>query len=123
MLAGALTPSSYDLVRGTWRAGANGDFETWWRQVLHDGRRAQFTEPARRCDAERNPIPSRRPLSKGRRCCVAPDPSLWDGCYANNAWLQECPKPLTKQVWGNVLSISAGGCEATRPRQTATSSN
>ena len=25
---------------------------------------------------------------------------------ANNAWLQECPKPFTKQVWGNVLHIS-----------------
>ena len=25
---------------------------------------------------------------------------------ANNAWLQECPKPFTKEVWGNALQMS-----------------
>jgi Fe-S-cluster-containing dehydrogenase component len=37
---------------------------------------------------------------------LGPDPSIWDGSVANNAWLQECPKPLTKQVWGNALHVS-----------------
>ena len=34
-----------------------------------------------------------------------PDPSLWDGRYANNPWLQELPRPLTKLTWDNPLLI------------------
>ena len=26
---------------------------------------------------------------------------MWGGCYANNGWLQELPKPLTKLTWDN----------------------
>src|ERR1700733_12118365 len=37
---------------------------------------------------------------------LAPDPAVFDGSMANNAWLQECPKPFTKQVWGNALHVS-----------------
>ena len=35
-----------------------------------------------------------------------PDPSLWDGRFANNPWLQELPRPLTKLVWDNPLLIA-----------------
>jgi MoCo/4Fe-4S cofactor protein with predicted Tat translocation signal len=35
-----------------------------------------------------------------------PDPHIWDGRYANNAWLQELPRPLTKLTWDNPLLIS-----------------
>ena len=37
---------------------------------------------------------------------LRPDPSLWDGRYANNPWLQELPRPLTKLVWDNPLLIA-----------------
>ena len=35
-----------------------------------------------------------------------PDPSLWDGRFANNPWLQELPRPLTKLTWDNPLLLS-----------------
>src|SRR5690606_4313476 len=35
-----------------------------------------------------------------------PDPTIWDGRYANNGWLQELPKPLTKLTWDNVAYLS-----------------
>jgi len=28
-----------------------------------------------------------------------PDPTVWDGRFANNGWLQELPKPFTKVTW------------------------
>ncbi|MGI4875941.1 MAG: 4Fe-4S dicluster domain-containing protein, partial [Janthinobacterium lividum] len=31
---------------------------------------------------------------------------IWDGSRANNAWLQELPKPLLKTVWDNVVAVS-----------------
>ena len=43
--------------------------------------------------------------STGFVLTLAPDPAVFDGSFANNAWLQECPKPFSKQVWGNALHI------------------
>ncbi len=34
-----------------------------------------------------------------------PDPTLYDGRYANNGWLQECPKPLTTLTWDNAAIV------------------
>jgi len=35
-----------------------------------------------------------------------PDPTIYDGRFANNGWLQELPKPLTKLVWDNAALVS-----------------
>ena len=51
--------------------------------------------------------PAQAAPTTGREILVVlrPDPCLWDGSYADNAWLQELPKPLTKQVWGHALAL------------------
>ena len=40
-----------------------------------------------------------------------PDPHIWDGRFANNAWLQELPRPLTKLTWDNPLLVSPATAE------------
>jgi molybdopterin-containing oxidoreductase family iron-sulfur binding subunit len=35
-----------------------------------------------------------------------PDPTLYDGRFANNGWLQELPRPSTKLTWDNAVLVS-----------------
>ena len=96
--------TDHDLVRQTWRARApDGDFESFWRKSLHDGVCAQPAQT--KIEGADAPAPgdcaARRPRGPVARAAARPLPV--GRRFANNAWLQECPKPLTKQVWGNAL--------------------
>ena len=33
------------------------------------------------------------------------DPTIYDGQFSNNGWLQELPKPMTKMTWDNPVLI------------------
>ena len=39
--------------------------------------------------------------AQGLELVFRPDPAVWDGRFANNAWLQELPRPLTRLTWDN----------------------
>jgi Fe-S-cluster-containing dehydrogenase component len=102
---------SLAAVRASWTSLARGDA---WVQALADGvvqnsarRPAQV---AIRAQAGRSVIPS--VVSGEALVTVAlvtrPDPGLFDGRFANNPWLQELPRPLTKVVWDNPLLLAPG---------------
>src|SRR3954452_18120868 len=44
--------------------------------------------------------------SGGLEIIFRPDPTIWDGRFANNGWLQELPKPITKITWAPSAWIS-----------------
>ncbi|HVV71896.1 MAG TPA: 4Fe-4S dicluster domain-containing protein, partial [Verrucomicrobiae bacterium] len=50
--------------------------------------------------------PQKRVRLEGLEIGFRPDPNLWDGRFANNGWLQECPKPVNKLTWDNAVLIS-----------------
>lgn len=98
----------YDIVRAHWQGVMGGDdFEAAWRQALVEGVVPGTAAPERpvrlRSDWSQGWPP---PTGRSPAVVFAPDPAVWDGRYANNGWLQELPRPLTKTVWGNAALIA-----------------
>lgn len=106
-LAGSVAQSPYALVRATWqRQAGSSDFDSWWRQTLQDGVVAGSAAKPASAGVVKLPELAGAQPGNSVSLVLGPDPSMWDGSVGNNAWLQECPKPLSKQVWGNALHIS-----------------
>ncbi len=101
----------YELVHGQ-LLGANPtearekDWQTW----LHDGiiPNSAFAESPVTLNvaAVSGAASALVPAAAGFEIALRPDPTIFDGRFANNGWLQELPKPLTKLVWDNAILIS-----------------
>ena len=46
------------------------------------------------------------PQGGGLEVGFVPDAKVFDGRFANNAWLQELPHPITKMTWDNAVLLS-----------------
>jgi MoCo/4Fe-4S cofactor protein with predicted Tat translocation signal len=146
-------PTGYETVRGYWQnlfpsasprsqaeearvrsdwerqgllSAFTGDFETWWRQTVHDGLAARTQLPAKTVALRPNWNVSASARPAGRNdieIVFRPDPTVYDGRFANNGWLQELPKPLSKLTWDNAVYLSPatavrlGFASADRPEQ------
>jgi MoCo/4Fe-4S cofactor protein with predicted Tat translocation signal len=107
-LMGDPTRKGYEIVKDYWQSqhGETG-FAPFWRKALHDG-----VMPSTALQAvEVAPQPFRpRALSvpdpEAIELIFRPDPTIWDGRFANNGWLQELPKPLSKLTWDNAALMS-----------------
>jgi molybdopterin-containing oxidoreductase family iron-sulfur binding subunit len=103
MYAGQDKPG-YDHVRETWNdVLGDTDFDKKWNRVLHDGLLAGSELPDVAADAKAEHVAAlaRTAVGSGLEIVFLPSPSLHDGRFANDAWLQELPDPLTKLVWDN----------------------
>jgi MoCo/4Fe-4S cofactor protein with predicted Tat translocation signal len=47
-------------------------------------------------------------IASGLEIIFRPDPTVWDGRFANIGWLQELPKPLTKITWDATAWVHPG---------------
>lgn len=115
----------YDLVRDYWRKWyasskkssakkddpLDGEFEIFWQESLRSGVLAG-TEPSRVTPqlqkdwASKLPPPPPAPRSDELEINFRTDPGIYDGRFANNGWLQEWPKPVTKLTWDNAAIMS-----------------
>jgi molybdopterin-containing oxidoreductase family iron-sulfur binding subunit len=100
--------SGYDTLRNYWKAQHTGlDFEMWWRKALHDGFLADSALPEKQVTAKNDFGTAAQPVPRGQYEVVfRPDPNVWDGRFANNGFLQELPRPLTKLTWDNAVLMS-----------------
>ncbi|MCI0462330.1 MAG: TAT-variant-translocated molybdopterin oxidoreductase, partial [Gemmataceae bacterium] len=124
--------SGHEIVRTYWReAGGtvrslqeqaeaprtfSGNFESWWRKALHDGviertaARGTGFQPVPLLADGWQEAPGRGVGGELRdglfEIVFRADPTLFDGRFANNGWLQELPRPLSKVTWGNAAYIS-----------------
>jgi molybdopterin-containing oxidoreductase family iron-sulfur binding subunit len=119
VLTGQLQTPAYEMVRAYWRKhwqsqGSSGDFDRLWQTAVHDGVVEGTKFPARSVAlkggweellkaAEGAPVVK---AGDGYELVFQPDPTIYDGRFANNGWLQELPKPITTLTWDNAAIMS-----------------
>jgi molybdopterin-containing oxidoreductase family iron-sulfur binding subunit len=83
-------------------------FDREWRKWLHDGLipNTAFAPRPTSVQAKFAALAPAGAAQPGLQVVFRPDPSIYDGRFANNAWLQELPKPLTKLTWDNAALVS-----------------
>jgi len=116
---GETSVDGYEIVRRYWQEQLEvEDFEGFWKRTLHDGFMPDSEMQSKEVTVSEEAIGSLTGQAgepegdpEGLEILFQPDPSIWDGRFANNAWLQELPKPLTKLTWDNAALISPGTAE------------
>jgi MoCo/4Fe-4S cofactor protein with predicted Tat translocation signal len=107
--------TAYDAVRDRMKTLAGtGDPEKFWRKSLNDGVVANSAYAPISVALKFNPAslpPANTPATGQLEFIFRPDSNVYDGRYANNGWLQELARPVTKLTWDNAALISPKTCE------------
>jgi MoCo/4Fe-4S cofactor protein with predicted Tat translocation signal len=104
--------SGKDIVRRTHKATLADDRK--WRKLVHDGvgESPKLEKLAPKPQALTGIAFAAHELggldaeSNALEVVFAADAKIYDGRWANNAWLQELPDPFGKLTWGNVATLS-----------------
>jgi len=109
--------SDYDLVRGFWQRNQGSSlapregqqdlkFDRYWQKAVHNGYFEGTASPVVGVTLRPLNLPAQTPVPAGMEVNFRPDPSVWDGRYNNNAWLQEVPKVYSRIAWDNAVFVS-----------------
>jgi len=101
--------SAYSVVQANARNYIKGDFAAGWRKALHDGWVEGTAFTAKAGGAGKSAVgsfPAAASASNGLEVSFRPDPSIYDGRFANVGWLQELPKQVTNLSWDNAAIMS-----------------
>jgi len=109
----------HDIVRSYWmgqKLVKDEAFEAAWEGWLEKGVIPGTAFPPKQVALKPGAVASEdsaaaASISGGLEIVFRPDPSLWDGRFSNNGWLQELPKPFTKLTWDNVALVSPATAE------------
>jgi molybdopterin-containing oxidoreductase family iron-sulfur binding subunit len=95
--------SAQSAVRANWPQLKD---DAAWRAALHQGWVDGTAFPTSGAAGGKLPAMSHSAPADGTiQVVFRPDPSIWDGRYANVGWLQELPKPLTNMSWDNAALL------------------
>lgn len=85
------------------------NFEDNWRKAVHNGVVPNSAAAAKTVAVNGAFLTQSQPTPAATgdlEISILPDPSIYDGRFANNGWLQELPNRLTKVTWDNVALVS-----------------
>jgi len=108
VLGGQAGATAHDIVCGYWQRQKPGaDFEQFWQTSLNNGLVADsaFAPKPVQLSPSLAGMATKANIG-GIEIVLRPDPSIGDGSFANNGWLQEVPKPITKLTWDNAALVS-----------------
>jgi MoCo/4Fe-4S cofactor protein with predicted Tat translocation signal len=110
LLNGQSGTSGHEVVQNYWKAKHTGaDFDMWWRKSLHDGWIDGTTSQPKQIALKATSFPAAAVSATAvfdqgaTEINFRRDPCIYDGQFANNGWLQELPKPMSKMTWDNPL--------------------
>jgi molybdopterin-containing oxidoreductase family iron-sulfur binding subunit len=102
---------AYRILQDSWRRRARGpDFERQWEGWLARGvvpdtaAAAEAVSP--RLDGVAAALKAAAAPKQGLEVSFVPDYKVHDGRFAENAWLQELPHPVSKITWDNAAYLS-----------------
>jgi molybdopterin-containing oxidoreductase family iron-sulfur binding subunit len=110
LLAGEGEPTGHDVVQNYWKSktpitrGGIDTFDQMWRKWLEQGWIDETASQPKSSNLKLAKLEEWQPADVVRtEINFRRDPSVYDGRFANNGWLQELPKPMTKVTWDNPL--------------------